>query len=124
MVAAQDVGFAVNPQYIEGQMQGGAAQAFGFVLTEELHFEDGRILNPNLALYKLPTASDTPRITPVIVEKPSKQGLYGMKGVGEPPVIFGGAAIGNAVFNAIGVQITETPLTPERVYRALKSTTG
>lgn len=124
MVAAQDVGFAVNPQYIEGQMQGGAAQAFGFVLTEELHFEDGRILNPNLALYKLPTASDTPRITPVIVAKPSKQGLYGMKGVGEPPVVFGGAAIGNAVFDAIGVQITETPLTPERVYRALNSASG
>lgn len=119
MVVAQDVGFAVNPTYIEGQMQGGAAQAAGYAISEELHFDEGRILNPNLALYKLPTAADTPVITPIIVERPSTNGLYGMKGVGEPPVIFGAAAIANAVFDATGVQIRETPLTPERVYRAL-----
>lgn len=119
MAVAQDVGFAVNPTYIEGQLQGGAAQAAGYAISEELHFDDGRIVNPNLALYKLPTAADAPRITPVIVERPSTRGLYGMKGVGEPPVIFGAAAIANAVFDAIGVQIHATPLTPERVYRAL-----
>lgn len=120
MAVAQDVGFAINPTYIEGQLQGGAAQAFGFAISEELHFDEGRIMNPNLALYKLPTAADTPVITPVIVEHPSARGMYGMKGVGEPPVIFGGAAIANAVFDALGVQITETPLSPERVYRTLK----
>jgi CO/xanthine dehydrogenase Mo-binding subunit len=121
MVVAQDVGFAINPTYIEGQLQGGAAQAAGFAISEELHFDDGRIVNPNLALYKLPTAADAPHIKPLIVEHPSVRGLYGMKGVGEPPVIFGGAAIANAVFDAIGVQIHQTPLTPERVYRAVKS---
>lgn len=124
MVVAQDVGFAVNPTYLEGQMQGGAAQAAGFAISEELHFDDGRIVNPNLALYKLPTAADAPSIKPVIVECPSTAGLYGMKGAGEPPVIFGGAAIANAVFDAIGVQIHETPLTPERVYRTMKGAGG
>jgi CO/xanthine dehydrogenase Mo-binding subunit len=118
-VAAQDVGFAVNPTYIEGQIQGGAAQGIGYALLEELQFEDGRILNPNLALYKLPTTRDVPAIEAVIVEHPSEHGPYGMKGVGEPPVIASAAAVANAVYDATGVQITQTPLTPERVYRAL-----
>jgi CO/xanthine dehydrogenase Mo-binding subunit len=118
-VAAQDVGFAVNPTYIEGQIQGGAAQGIGYALLEELHFEDGRILNPNLALYKLPTTRDVPNIQAVIVEHASENGAYGMKGVGEPPVIASAAAIANAVYDATGLQIKQTPLTPERVYRSL-----
>lgn len=118
-VAAQDVGFAVNPTYVEGQIQGGAAQGIGYALFEELHFEDGRVLNPNLALYKLPTALDIPRVRTLIVEQPSDKGPYGIKGVGEPPVVASAAAIGNAVFAATGVQVTRTPLTPERVLRAL-----
>jgi len=118
--AAQDVGHAVNPTYIEGQIQGGAAQGIGYALLEELHFEDGRILNPNLALYKLPTTLDVPTIQAVIVEQPSEHGPYGAKGVGEPPVVASAAAVANAVFDAIGVQVTQTPLTPERVYRAIR----
>ena len=118
-MAAQDVGFAINPTYIEGQIQGGAAQGIGYALLEELHFEDGRVLNPNFALYKLPTTLDVPNIQAVIVEHPSENGPYGIKGVGEPPVIASAAAIANAVYNATGVQMTQTPLTPERVYRAL-----
>ena len=118
-VAAQDVGFAINPTYIEGQIQGGAAQGIGYALLEELHFEDGRVLNPNFALYKLPTTLDVPNIQAVIVEHPSENGPYGIKGVGEPPVIASAAAIANAVYDATGVQMTQTPLTPERVYRAL-----
>lgn len=117
-VAAQDVGFAVNPTYIEGQIQGGAAQGIGYALLEELHFEEGRVLNPNLALYKLPTIRDVPVIETVIVEHPSEIGPYGIKGVGEPPVIASAAAVANAVYAATGVQITHTPITPERVYRA------
>jgi CO/xanthine dehydrogenase Mo-binding subunit len=118
-VVAQDVGFALNPTYVEGQMQGGATQGIGYALFEELHFEDGRVLNPNLALYKLPTTLEVPTIQTVIVEHPSESGPYGMKGVGEPPVVASAAAVANAVFDAIGTQITRTPLTPERVYRAL-----
>ena len=96
-------------------MQGGAAQAAGFAISEELHFDDGRIVNPNLALYKLPTAADAPHIKPVIVEHPSVRGLYGMKGVGEPPVIFGGAAIANAVFHATGKPVRDMPITPNKL---------
>jgi CO/xanthine dehydrogenase Mo-binding subunit len=118
-VAAQDVGFAVNPTYIEGQIQGGAAQGIGYALLEELHFADGRILNPNLALYKLPTTLDIPSVNAVIVEQPSAIGPYGVKGVGEPPVVASAAAVANAVFDATGVQIRRTPLTPERIFRAL-----
>ncbi|GAC1313377.1 MAG: xanthine dehydrogenase family protein molybdopterin-binding subunit [Chloroflexota bacterium] len=117
--AAQDVGFAVNPTYIEGQIQGGAAQGIGYALLEELHFEDGRILNPNLALYKLPSTLDVPNIQAIIVEEPSEQGPYGTKGVGEPPVVASAAAVANAVFDATGVQLSRTPLTPERVLRSL-----
>ncbi len=117
--AAQDVGFAVNPTYIEGQIQGGAAQGIGYALLEELHFEEGRILNPNLALYKLPTTLDIPNVQAAIVEQPSVIGPYGVKGVGEPPVVASAAAVANAVFDATGVQITQTPLTPERVFRAM-----
>lgn len=120
IVAVQDVGFAINPLYVEGQIQGGAAQGFGYALFEELHLEDGRVLNPNLALYKVPTTLDTPRIEPVIVEHPSATGPYGAKGVGEPPVIVPAAAIANAVYDALGIQIRRTPITPERVYRALR----
>jgi CO/xanthine dehydrogenase Mo-binding subunit len=120
VAAAQDVGFAVNPIYVEGQIQGGVAQGIGYALLEELHFDEGRILNPNLALYKLPTTLDTPSIRPVIVEQPSARGPYGAKGVGEPPVIATPGAIANAVFDAIGIQVKQTPLTAERVYRGLK----
>jgi CO/xanthine dehydrogenase Mo-binding subunit len=117
--AAQDVGFAVNPTYVEGQIQGGAAQGIGYALLEELHLEGGRILNPNLALYKLPTTLDVPDVQAVIIEQPSAIGPYGAKGVGEPPVVASAAAVANAVFAATGVQIAQTPLTPERVYRGL-----
>jgi CO/xanthine dehydrogenase Mo-binding subunit len=119
-VVAQDAGFAINPTYVEGQMQGGAVQGIGYALTEELVIEDGRILNPNLALYKLPTAKDVPRIRTEIVEFASTQGPYGAKGVGEPPVTVPPAAIANAVTAATGVAIRTMPLTPERVYRAIK----
>jgi CO/xanthine dehydrogenase Mo-binding subunit len=119
-VVAQDVGFAINPTYVEGQMQGGAAQGIGYALTEELVIEEGRIINPNLALYKLPTMQEAPRIRTEIVEFASEHGPYGAKGVGEPPVILPPGAIANAITNAIGLEIRTTPFTPERVYRAIR----
>ena len=119
-VVAQDVGFAINPTYVEGQMQGGAAQGIGYTLTEQLVVEDGHLLNPNLALYRLPTTLDTPAIQTAIVEHPSKDGPHGAKGVGEPPVVASPAAIANAVTDAIGSPIRSLPLTPERVLRAIR----
>jgi CO/xanthine dehydrogenase Mo-binding subunit len=120
LVIAQDVGFAVNPLYVEGQMQGGAVQGVGYALTEEILFESGQMLNPNLALYKLPTTLEAPPVRTIMVEFASEQGAYGAKGVGEPPVVAPAAAIANAVTNAIGTPIHTLPLSPERVYRVMR----
>ena len=119
-VTAQDVGFAVNPLSVEGQMEGGTVQGIGMGLYEEMVYDDqGRLLNPSLLDYRLPTAADVPKIESLIVEVPSEDGPYGAKGVGEPPVVPTSAAIANAVHDAIGVRITEIPITPERILRAL-----
>jgi CO/xanthine dehydrogenase Mo-binding subunit len=123
-VVAQDVGFAVTPLYVEGQMQGGAVQGVGYMLTEEIAIEDGRVLNPNLALYKLPTTLEAPNVRTIIVEHAAERGPYGAKGVGEPPVVVPPGAIANAVTNAIGTPIRTTPLTPERVLRVIREGEG
>jgi CO/xanthine dehydrogenase Mo-binding subunit len=120
LVVAQDVGFAINPTAVEGQMEGGAVQGAGYALTEELKIEACRLLNPNLALYKLPTALDVPAVRTILVEQRSEQGPHGAKGAGEPPVIVSPAAIAAAVENAIGTTLRQTPLTPERVLAALR----
>jgi CO/xanthine dehydrogenase Mo-binding subunit len=101
-------------------MQGGAVQGIGYALTEELVMEDGRLLNPNLALYKLPTMLEVPDIRTIIVEHPSDRGPYGAKGVGEPPVVVSAAAVATALSDAIGVGLRTTPFTPERVLRAIQ----
>jgi len=119
-VVVQDVGLAVAPLYVEGQMQGGAVQGAGYMLSEEVVFDDGRMLNPNLALYKIPTMLEAPNVRTIIVEAASEHGPYGAKGVGEPPVVVPPGAIANAVANAIGTPIRTTPLTPERVLRVIR----
>ncbi len=119
-VAAQDVGRAINPQGIEGQIEGGMVQAIGQALYEEMVWQGGKLVNPNFADYKLPTATDVPAVESIILEKPSTQGPYGVKGVGEPPTCPTLAAIANAVYQATGVRIYETPLTPERVFMAIR----
>jgi CO/xanthine dehydrogenase Mo-binding subunit len=118
-VVVQDVGFAINPLFIEGQMHGGAVQGIGWSLTEELHVQDGIIQNPNFALYKLPTTLEVPQIRTEILEFASADGPYGAKGVGEPPVIVPPGAIANAIADAIGKPIYQAPFTPERVFRAI-----
>lgn len=121
IVAAQDVGFAINPLSVEGQIQGGVAQGLGFATTEEYVYRDGKLLNPNFMDYKMPTAVDVPRVEPVLVENPTGPGPHGLKGVGEPPHVPTAAAIANAVSNAVGAGVNELPLTPERVLAAIKS---
>jgi CO/xanthine dehydrogenase Mo-binding subunit len=118
-VVAQDVGFAINPTGIEGQIEGGVAQGLGQALFEELVFHEGRVLNPNLTDYKMPTAMDVPQIGTILVECASQAGPYGAKGVGEPPCIEPLATIANAVAAATGVRICSAPLTPEKLLRAL-----
>ncbi len=117
---AQDAGFAINPLSVAGQMQGGASQGIGIALSEEmLYDEEGRLLNGNLLDYRLPTTKDLPAIEAIIVEVPSEDGPYGARIVGEPSIVAGPAAVGNAVFDACGARLTEAPFTPERVLRAL-----
>ena len=124
IVTAQDVGFAINPIGIIGQIEGGAVQALGFALTEELRFGERGIANPGLHDYLLPTALDAPAIETIIISVPSKEGPRGMKGVGEPPVTTPAGAIGNAIRDAAGAVPYTTPMTPERVWRALHEGSG
>ena len=114
-VVAQDVGFAMNPTYIEGQIEGGVAQGLGQALSEEIVYEGGRVLNPNLTDYKMPTTLDVPRIESILVQHASAVGPYGAKGVGEPPNIEPPAAVANAVAAATGLRITSLPITAEKI---------
>jgi CO/xanthine dehydrogenase Mo-binding subunit len=123
-VVAQDVGFAMNPTGIEGQIEGGVAQGLGQALSEEIVYADGRVLNPNLTDYKMPTALDVPRVTSILVQHPSLVGPYGAKGVGEPPNIEPPAAVANALAAAAGVRITDLPITAEKVALALRREGG
>jgi CO/xanthine dehydrogenase Mo-binding subunit len=119
-VAAQDVGFAINPAAVEGQIHGGVTQGIGWALFEGyVHDENGQLLNSTLMDYALPMSKDVPNITPILIEIPSAVGPMGAKGVGEPPVVPVGAAVADAVKDAIGVRVTQLPITPERVFRAL-----
>ncbi len=118
----QDVGRALNPALVEGQMRGGAVQAIGWALYEELvHDEDGQLLSGSFLDYALPTADRVPPIDTVIVEVPAPDGPFGAKGIGEAPVVPGPAAIANAVHAATGIRMRELPMTPPRVWAALQN---
>ncbi len=121
LVCANDVGRAINPMAVEGQIEGGAQMGLGYALTEELLVEQGRVLNPNLLDYRLFTAADMPEMTTIIVETADPGGPFGAKGVGEMGGTPTAAAVANAVFDAVGVRMTRLPLTPERVLAALRA---
>jgi CO/xanthine dehydrogenase Mo-binding subunit len=123
-VVVQDVGKAINPLAIEGQMQGGAVQSLGMALTEALVYDDkARLTNPSLLDYRKLTSADLPNIETIIVEKPSPHGPFGARGVGEPPIVPAPAAIANAIEDATGVRLTELPLTSERIALAIANAT-
>lgn len=120
-VCIQDVGKAINPTLVEGQMQGGSAQGIGIALTEQLIYsQDGRLLNPSLLDYRQLTAIDLPAIETVIVEVPTPYGPFGAKGAGEPSIVPGPAAIANALREATGCDFTDLPITPDKVVSALR----
>ncbi|MEO7018684.1 MAG: xanthine dehydrogenase family protein molybdopterin-binding subunit [Ktedonobacteraceae bacterium] len=120
-VAIQDVGLAINPALVIGQIQGGVAQGLGWALFESMIYdENGQLLTSNLMDYALPHSYDVPNIQTVLIEIPSDLGPFGAKGVGEPPVVPVGAVIANAIFDAIGVRMTHLPITPERLFVALQ----
>ena len=121
-VIAQDVGRALNPALVEGQMRGGVAQGMGWAVFEQLdHDEDGRLLTGSFLDYAIPTAERVPEIETLIVEVPAPDGPFGAKGIGEAPVVGAPAAIANAVAAATGTRIRELPMTPPRVWKALRS---
>jgi CO/xanthine dehydrogenase Mo-binding subunit len=123
-VVVQDVGRAINPLAVEGQMQGGAVQSLGMAMTEALLYDDqGRLTNPSLLDYRKLTSADLPNIETIIVEKPSPHGPFGARGVGEPPIVPAPAAIANAIEDATGARLTELPLTSERIALALANAT-
>jgi len=118
--AIQDAGRAVHPSYVEGQMQGGAVQGIGWALNEEyIYDQDGRLENPGFLDYRIPVCSDVPMIDTVIVEVPNPRHPYGVRGVGETPIVPPMAAIANAVEHAIGIRFTELPMSPPRVLKAI-----
>jgi CO/xanthine dehydrogenase Mo-binding subunit len=121
-VIAQDVGRALNPALVAGQMQGGATQGMGWALLEALSHDDhGQLTTGTLVDYAMPTAGNTPPIDAEIVEVPAPEGPYGAKGVGEAPVVGVPGAVANAIAAAIGARVTELPMTSERVWRALNN---
>ncbi len=121
-VVAQDVGKAINPLGVEGQMQGGAVQSLGFALSEGLLYDgQGRLTNPSLLDYRKLTAADLPNIETIMVEVPAPEGPFGARGVGEPPIVPAPAAIANAVEDATGLRLTELPLTPEKIALGIAS---
>jgi CO/xanthine dehydrogenase Mo-binding subunit len=121
-VVAQDVGRALNPALVEGQMLGGTTQGFGWALYEELvHDEDGQLRTGSLVDYAMPTFDLVPPIHAEIVEVPAPDGPFGAKGVGEPPVVAVAGAVANAVAAASGVRLRALPMTPDRVWAALSA---
>ncbi|MEW5991881.1 MAG: xanthine dehydrogenase family protein molybdopterin-binding subunit [Chloroflexota bacterium] len=121
--AVQDVGRALNPALVTGQQTGGAAQAIGWALHEQLvHDDAGQLLSATFLDYALPRAEDVPPLTMAYVEVPAPEGPFGAKGIGETAVIAGAAAIANAVAAATGVRPRELPMTPGGVWRMLRDT--
>jgi len=118
--AVQDVGTAIHPAYVEGQIQGGAAQGIGWALNEEyVYDQQGRLLNGSLLDYRIPTALDLPMIEAVIVEVPNPTHPFGVRGVGEVPIVPPAGAVANAIANATGVRMTVLPMSPQHVLEAL-----
>ena len=113
---AQDAGKALHPSYVEGQYQGGAAQGIGWALNEEyVYGADGKLQNAGFLDYRMPVASDVPMIDAIIVEVANPRHPYGVRGVGETPIVPPMAAIANAIEQATGIRFTELPMSPPKV---------
>jgi CO/xanthine dehydrogenase Mo-binding subunit len=118
--AVQDAGKAIHPSYVEGQMQGGASQGIGWALNEAYFYDSqGHLLNASLLDYRMPTCLDLPMIDTVIVEVPNPGHPYGVRGVGEVPIVPPAAAIANAIYRAVGVRMNVLPMSPGRLQDAL-----
>ena len=118
--AVQDVGRAIHPSYVEGQIQGGVTQGIGWALNEEyIYDKDGKLENPGFLDYRVPVASDLPMIEAVMVENANPRHPFGARGVGEVPIVPPMAAVGNAIAAAIGIRMRDLPMSPPRLRAAL-----
>ena len=118
--AVQDVGRAIHPSYVEGQIQGGVTQGVGWALNEEYVYDrDGKLENPGFLDYRVPVASDMPMIEAVMVEVPNPRHPYGAKGVGEVPIVPPMAAVANAIRDAIGIRMPDLPMSPPKLRAAI-----
>jgi CO/xanthine dehydrogenase Mo-binding subunit len=120
-LVAQEVGKAINPDGVIGQIQGAVTQGLGYALWERLDIEGGRYVQRSLETYGLPLAVDVPDVEAVLLEHEDAAGPYGAKGVAEPPIVPVAGAIANAVADAIGRPIDQIPITPESVLDALEN---
>ncbi len=121
-ISADDVGKAINPQQVAGQIEGAVVQALGYTLLEDWKTKDGRVLSDKLSTYLIPTVLDVPdQMESIIVEVPDPNGPWGARGMGEVPYLPVAAAVAAAVYDALGIRFDEFPLTPERVWRALRA---
>ena len=117
---AQDAGKAIHPSYVEGQMQGGTAQGIGWALNEEYVYDDQGILrNAGFLDYRMPTCLDLPPIETCVVEVPNPAHPLGIRGVGEVSIVPPPAAMANALYRAGGIRMTQTPMSPPRVLKAI-----
>jgi CO/xanthine dehydrogenase Mo-binding subunit len=118
--AFQDVGKAVHPDYVTGQVQGGVVQGLGWALSEEYFYDkDGRLQNTSLLDYRMPTILDVPNIEVVILETPNPGHPYGVRGVGEVPIVPPAAAVANAIYDAVGIRMYALPMTPAAILKKM-----
>ncbi len=117
--ACHDVGRAINPAAVEGQIAGGTVQGLGYALMEEFALENGQVKTPSFAEYLIPTSADYPATDVIVLESGTGVGPFGAKGIGEPALTPAAPAVANAVADALGVRIHELPFTPERVLKAI-----
>ncbi len=118
---AMDVGKAIDPLMIEGQVHGAISQGIGFALMEDLRIAEGKVLNTNFTDYIIPSSLDTPEVAEtILVEEPYKYSAFGAKGVGEPSIISIVPAITNAIYHATGISFNTIPVTAERIHTALR----
>ena len=118
--AIQDVGRAIHPSYVEGQIQGGVTQGIGWALNEEYVYDkDGRLENPGFLDYRVPVASDLPMIEAIMIEVPNPRHPFGARGVGEVPIVPPMAAVANAIADATGLRLRDLPMSPPKLRAAL-----
>src|SRR4030095_10763174 len=121
LAGAHDVGRAINPMVVEGQIEGSLIQGMGYALLEDVRQREGQPIGPDLEHYLVPMSADLPELVSIIVETHEPSGPFGAKGVGEAGLVPTAAAIANAIESATGVRITRLPITPERLLEALQA---